>query len=170
MLQIMLSIQSIVMNDYPYFNEPGYEREKKTSKKNSYSMDYNKRVRYDTLRVAIRDMLTSKTGDNRQMPESLQGMMKSYFCKNFERYESVFQKNLKTKDLLTDQTKQDYQLIVNELRGFKRTFKIDDDLSVALYKSIQEKFAPPPAPPKELNVLGDVDQFNEYIANTHDSD
>ena len=55
MLQIMISIQSLVMNSTPYFNELGYEYNRDSSHKESIT--YNKKIRYECMKWAMIDMI-----------------------------------------------------------------------------------------------------------------
>lgn len=54
LLQVLVSIQSLILVDLPYFNEPGYGIPRKELPQ---SQDYNRRVRHDCLKWAILDML-----------------------------------------------------------------------------------------------------------------
>lgn len=53
---VLISIRSL-MNENPFFNEPGYEKKEKAYE--SESRAYNERVTHDTLRVAVIDMVTN---------------------------------------------------------------------------------------------------------------
>lgn len=57
MLQIMVSIQSLVMNSEPYYNEPGNETLKGTNSGEINSRSYNYIVRLETMRWAMIDMI-----------------------------------------------------------------------------------------------------------------
>lgn len=59
-IQVIVSIQSLIMVDEPYFNEPGYEREIGTERGTNNSRDYNDTIRYETVRLAMVDMLRNK--------------------------------------------------------------------------------------------------------------
>jgi len=59
-IQVMISIQSLIMVDEPYFNEPGYEREIGTERGKQNSMEYNDTIRYETVRLTMVDMLRNK--------------------------------------------------------------------------------------------------------------
>ncbi len=59
-IQVIVSIQSLIMVDEPYFNEPGYEREIGTERGTNNSKDYNDTIRYETVRLAMVDMLRNK--------------------------------------------------------------------------------------------------------------
>jgi ubiquitin-protein ligase len=52
-LQIMVSIQSMVMIEHPYFNEPGYESEINTERGKLRSKDYNDPVRLNCMKYAM---------------------------------------------------------------------------------------------------------------------
>ena len=53
---VLISIRSL-MNENPFFNEPGYESKEKSYEVESNS--YNERVTHDTLRVAVIEMVSS---------------------------------------------------------------------------------------------------------------
>lgn len=57
LLQVIVSIQSLILIPEPYFNEPGYERNigNATGKKNS--SEYNDNIRYQTMVWAMNDIL-----------------------------------------------------------------------------------------------------------------
>ena len=57
LLQVFLSIQSIIMVPKPYFNEPGYAEEEGTAAGEERCREYNEELRLYTLRHAMRDML-----------------------------------------------------------------------------------------------------------------
>ena len=59
-IQVIVSIQSLIMVDEPYFNEPGYERAIGTESGKENSMEYNDTIRYETVRLAMVDMLRNK--------------------------------------------------------------------------------------------------------------
>jgi len=56
-LQVLISIQSLIFIEEPYFNEPGYERERNTPSGMKKSKDYNEVRRLATLRWAIIDKI-----------------------------------------------------------------------------------------------------------------
>jgi ubiquitin-protein ligase len=49
LLQVLVSIQSLILVERPYFNEPGYEREEGTPTGDSHSQAYNRPLRQTTL-------------------------------------------------------------------------------------------------------------------------
>jgi ubiquitin-protein ligase len=58
--QVLISIQSLILVDEPYFNEPGYERSMNTENGKKNSFVYNDSIRYETVRVAMVGMLKNK--------------------------------------------------------------------------------------------------------------
>ena len=55
MLQVVLSIQAIIMSNEVYFNEPGYEHEIGTAAGEAKNNGYSNIVKYGTLKYAIID-------------------------------------------------------------------------------------------------------------------
>ena len=53
LLQVFISIQSLILIDEPYFNEPGYEKTRGNENGNKISKDYNDNIRYETFRWGI---------------------------------------------------------------------------------------------------------------------
>jgi len=56
-LQVMISIQSLILVEQPYFNEPGYEREMKTPSGKTKSDDYNEERQPSTIEYAMIEMI-----------------------------------------------------------------------------------------------------------------
>ncbi len=56
-LQVMISIQSLILVEQPYFNEPGWEREMNTQKGKTASAGYNEERQPHTIRLAMIDMI-----------------------------------------------------------------------------------------------------------------
>jgi len=53
LLQVLLSIQAIIMSNEVYFNEPGYEHEMNTHQGDLYNTGYSNIVRWGNLKYAI---------------------------------------------------------------------------------------------------------------------
>ncbi|KAL7544943.1 hypothetical protein ACHAWF_008323 [Thalassiosira exigua] len=69
LLQVLISIQSLILVPDPYFNEPGWEHERGTDRGAQMSKAYNKKIRKYTVSAAIESHLTSILGDNDQYHE-----------------------------------------------------------------------------------------------------
>jgi len=57
LLQVCVSIQSIIMIQEPFFNEPGYERNRGTPEGDRQNRQYNETIREGTVRHAMVDIL-----------------------------------------------------------------------------------------------------------------
>ncbi len=58
-LQLLLSIQSLILCEEPYFNEPGYENSYGTPSGTSNSIKYNNNVKYHTIDIGIIDQINN---------------------------------------------------------------------------------------------------------------
>ena len=57
LLQVLMSIQSLIFVNNPYFNEPGYERTKNTSNGKAKSDQYNRNIRWNNVRWAMLEQI-----------------------------------------------------------------------------------------------------------------
>jgi len=57
LLQVLVSIQSLILVPEPYFNEPGYERSRGTPAGTQRSLEYDLNIRHATVRWAILENL-----------------------------------------------------------------------------------------------------------------
>ena len=58
-LQVLISIQSLILVEQPYFNEPGYERDMHTAKGKQRSADYNEVIQLGTMEWAINHQINN---------------------------------------------------------------------------------------------------------------
>ena len=58
-LQVLISIQSLIFVEQPYFNEPGYERDMHTPKGKQRSADYNEVIQLGTMEWAINHQINN---------------------------------------------------------------------------------------------------------------
>ncbi|XP_020836131.1 ubiquitin-conjugating enzyme E2 Z-like [Phascolarctos cinereus] len=86
---VLISIQSL-MNENPYYNEPGFEEEKHPGD----SEKYNEYIRHETIRVAVCDMLEGKC----PCPEPLRGVMEKSFLEYYDIYEVACKDRLYLQD------------------------------------------------------------------------
>lgn len=86
---ILISIQSL-LNENPYFNEPGFEKEINGGD----SKRYNEIIRHETIRVAVCDMMEGKISDSKDCPDTLREVMENSFLEYLEYYKTVVNKNL----------------------------------------------------------------------------
>jgi ubiquitin-protein ligase len=71
-LQVLVSIQSLILVENPYFNEPGWEREMHTTLGQSKSKSYNEPLLVGTIKWAINDMLKNP-------PNGMEEVIKNHF-------------------------------------------------------------------------------------------
>lgn len=84
---LLMSIQSL-MNDKPYHNEPGYEKEKRFGA----SRAYNLIIQHETIRVAVLQNLDPASALYKVPP--LSGILRTSFPQFYEHYEDVCKQNL----------------------------------------------------------------------------
>ncbi len=56
-LQVLVSIQSLILVSEPYFNEPGYERSRGTPSGTASSREYDANIRQATVKWAMLEMM-----------------------------------------------------------------------------------------------------------------
>ena len=71
-LQVMVSIQSLILVEQPYFNEPGYEREMNTPKGKQISNAYNEDRQPHTIQLAMTNMINNP-------PSGFEDVVKNHF-------------------------------------------------------------------------------------------
>ncbi len=102
--QVLISIQSLILVEQPYFNEPGYERELNTPQGKIKSDSYNDNIRYETVRVAMINMIENP-------PKGYEDFVSEYFkYKKNEILETV------EKWVSESQTKERFEKIYNNLK------------------------------------------------------
>jgi len=88
---LLISIQSI-MNDKPYHNEPGYEKERRFGDVKRYNLI----IQHETIRVAVLQNLntvSSSPTDLCNLPP-LFGVVKTSFPQFYEHYEDICRENI----------------------------------------------------------------------------
>ena len=71
-LQVLISIQSLILVENPYFNEPGWEKEMHTIKGQTNSKKYNEPLQIGTIKWAINDMIKNP-------PNGMEEVIKNHF-------------------------------------------------------------------------------------------
>ena len=78
LLQVLVSIQSLILVPDPYFNEPGWERERGTPRGATNSSNYNSSIRRFTLEAALESHLSAILAKTNTYPE-FEDVMKKHF-------------------------------------------------------------------------------------------
>jgi len=74
-IQVLISIQSLILVPEPYYNEPGYDKSYGTSSGNRESQNYNENVFKNNLKHAILEQIRSP-------PEGFESVVRNhFFCK-----------------------------------------------------------------------------------------
>jgi len=71
-LQVLVSIQSLIFVENPYFNEPGYEKNITTKLGQDNSKSYNQNLYANTIKFAVNDMI-------KKPPASMEEVIKQHF-------------------------------------------------------------------------------------------
>jgi ubiquitin-protein ligase len=71
-LQVMVSIQSLILIEYPYFNEPGWEKEMNSTNGKQKSSAYNEERQPHTIKLGMSDMI-------RNPPNGFEDVVKNHF-------------------------------------------------------------------------------------------
>eukprot|EP01065_Artemidia_motanka_P026481 TRINITY_DN3147_c3_g2_i1.p1 TRINITY_DN3147_c3_g2~~TRINITY_DN3147_c3_g2_i1.p1 ORF type:complete len:295 (+),score=42.02 TRINITY_DN3147_c3_g2_i1:89-973(+) len=87
---VLISIQSL-MNDAPYHNEPGFEHEQCPGD----AARYSRRVRHETLRVAVCGMMENPTWSYLPESEPLSAAMRAVFAAKLPYYRAVIAQEAK---------------------------------------------------------------------------
>ena len=110
-LQVIISIQSLILVDQPYFNEPGYESTMNTSSGIEKSLKYTENIRLETIRVAMIGMIKNKI-------PSYENFISEYF--KFKKDEII--ETVKTWVEVSKYNKQDMELAASELFELLKDF------------------------------------------------
>ena len=81
MLQVLISIQSLIFVPDPYFNEPGYESSRGTQHGDASSNEYNTEIRSYTVSAAIESHLLAILGHTNPYVEFETVMIKHFLEK-----------------------------------------------------------------------------------------
>ncbi|KAL8046544.1 hypothetical protein ABFX02_08G184700 [Erythranthe guttata] len=74
MLQVLVSIQGLILNAKPYFNEPGYANTSGTPTGEKRSLEYNENTYIYSLQTMVYSI--------RRPPKYFEEFVRGYFCKN----------------------------------------------------------------------------------------
>ena len=69
-LQVLVSIQSLILVEQPYFNEPGYERTIGTPQGIKSNFEYNEPLRYHTIELAIVNQIKNGPPEYKEIIEN----------------------------------------------------------------------------------------------------
>jgi ubiquitin-protein ligase len=100
-LQVLISIQSLILVENPYFNEPGYEKSMNTENGKSKSFDYNDYIRLFTLKYAIYNYMKNPPLGFEEICSKFFEIKKDEIFKQMEVWSNETRKNkLKYKEIV----------------------------------------------------------------------
>ena len=95
MYQVLCSVQSEIMGmDYPYFNEPGYEKHKGTPQGAKNNDKYNEALYYGTVKFAINDMIKTPPLTMEDVIKTHFRMKKDEIIKTTKKWQNKLNENL----------------------------------------------------------------------------
>ena len=104
-LQVLISIQSLIFVEKPYFNEPGYENSMNTDKGDKLNAEYSDNIRLETIREAINNTIENK---------------KEYYSDFIDNhFKAKYNEICKTIESWIDESKSKKALMINAYKNFK---------------------------------------------------
>lgn len=108
-MSVLLSIQSL-MNNEPFYNEPGYTKGRPGM--DQRSEEYSKNIRYETLRVSVLGMIKNTFGDSTALPKELKDKIRSRYLQNYGEFIDVIKTNIQP-------TETKYTALLKEFEALK---------------------------------------------------
>ena len=100
-LQILVSIQSLILCSEPYFNEPGYQKSYGTTSGNSQSHAYSETVFSNNLKFAVLEQLKNPPNGFEQIIQTHFYLKKDFLLDEFEKMSQKYN-NKRIKDTLEE--------------------------------------------------------------------
>jgi ubiquitin-protein ligase len=98
-LQVLVSIQSLIFVEDPYFNEPGYEKEINTVKGHNNNNKYNNKLKIETIRWAMINIIQNPPLGYEEIVKKHFELKKDYIINQVDNWlentESICKKDLK---------------------------------------------------------------------------
>jgi ubiquitin-protein ligase len=116
-LQVLVSIQSLILVEDPYFNEPGWERQMNTKVGDEKSFIYNDLRRLKTVEFAINEQIENSLNNKSEFSEIIQ----KHFLMKKEEIRQTVSKWAEESNKYSDE-------IIQELSKFNSYIKILEDM------------------------------------------
>lgn len=155
-LQVLVSIQSLILVPEPYFNEPGWEREMHTQHGKEKSFSYNDNIRVNNLRWAILDKFENP-------PYGFEEMTKNHFMMKKKEILEVTQR------WIDESKKHKAQMIALRdklVKKYNSEEGISDDDESADSKGFEPQT--PPYSPDSKSGYTKLDDFEEMEISSED--
>ena len=132
--QVLLSIQSIIMSDLVYFNEPGHEDQLGTPEGDKLNEGYSNIVRYNNIRVCMIDMINNPPKGFEEVIKIHFYLKKERILKEVDSWIEKAKKNPYKFDGLSSGHNTSYATrFANSNTYYNDLVKIREDLKKALY-------------------------------------
>ncbi|XP_049817886.1 baculoviral IAP repeat-containing protein 6 isoform X3 [Aethina tumida] len=141
-LQVLVSIQSLILVPEPYFNEPGYERARGTPAGTMSSKDYNLNICQATVRWAMLEQIVNPCPCFKEIIHTHFYLKKDEIIKQVEQWvkeleEEDFNKDKKNTSRATKKTptatlenfKSNFNQLKEELNKLRLPTEVDSDIS-----------------------------------------
>ncbi|CAN7983938.1 unnamed protein product [Ixodes hexagonus] len=86
---VLISIQSL-LNENPYYNEPGYDQERNPGD----ASRYNDIIQHETIRVAVCSMVEACLSGSTDYPSALRDVVEKSFPEFYDAYETIVKKKM----------------------------------------------------------------------------
>jgi ubiquitin-protein ligase len=117
LFQILLSIQSQILVDKPYFNEPGYERQMNTTVGDIRSKKYNDNILQYTLDYTINELLEDALNSKNT---EYKDIVIDYFKYH---HNHIYEQLIKSKYLLDDSNKYKFNVSIDKFTNLTSIFR-----------------------------------------------
>ncbi|EDV23709.1 uncharacterized protein TRIADDRAFT_26979 [Trichoplax adhaerens] len=122
-LQVLVSIQSLILVSEPYFNEPGYERSYNTPHGQQASLEYSANIRQATVRWAMLEQLRNPPSGFEDVIQSHFAMKRSEILKQCQNWREEYE------DIVKNHSKKASKAFVNSLELLKKHInKLQEEL------------------------------------------
>jgi len=125
-LQVLVSIQSLILVENPYFNEPGWERQMHTEEGMNRSFDYSDNIRLHNLKWGIIDKFKNP-------PEGLEKFVTNHFRLKKDEILEVTQK-------WVDDSKKYKEQMERHRKELVELYQVNDNYSSTVVESTHDEY------------------------------
>mmetsp|Transcript_19935 Transcript_19935/g.59612 ORF Transcript_19935/g.59612 Transcript_19935/m.59612 type:complete len:636 (-) Transcript_19935:63-1970(-) len=140
LLQVFLSIQSLILVDEPYFNEPGFESRPHAKKE---CAEYNQAIQYQTMAVAMLEMLRDGPPEFAAVVQTHFRLKRANIIAQCKEWQAKSQNRAATKPRagwsfggagqhhqLTFKNRSDFDRIVSDVTTYLDTLEVEDSITL----------------------------------------
>lgn len=127
LLQVLISIQSLIFVNDPYYNEPAFERRRGTQQGKSQSKKYNDNIERGTIMYGLKDHIERLADANK---ESLYPEFDDVLARHFGLKTSVIQEQIGNQNGICERLTQIEELCLNLCSGSLKKRKAKQDANV----------------------------------------